>query len=73
MKDFKKYLDNSMSKEHILVYCNENSTPGQIRRGIRRGLEEHLEELMEQVYHTKIINEKLLKALGETLDKGIKQ
>ena len=73
MKDFKKYLDNSMSKDYILVYCNENSTPGQIRRGIRRGLEEHLEELTEELYHTKIINEKSIKALGDTLDEGIKK
>lgn len=73
MKDFKKYLDNSMSKDYILVYCNENSTPGQIRRGIRRGLEEHLEELTQELHHTKIINEKLLKVLGDTLDEGIKK
>ena len=61
MKDFKKYLDNSLSKEHILVYCNENSTAGEIKRGVRRGLEEHIEELMEEIHHIKIINKKLLK------------
>jgi len=73
MKDFKKYLNNSMSKDYILVYCNENSTPGQIRRGIRRGLEEHLEELIIELYDIKIINKKLIKALEESLDKGIKK
>ena len=73
MKDFKKYLENSISKEYIKVYCNENNTAGQIRRGIRRGLEEHIEELLEEIHHTKIVNEKLLNSLGKSLDIGVKK
>lgn len=73
MKDFKKYLENSLSKEYIEVYCNENSSVGEIKRGIRRGLEEHIEELLEETHHIKIINNKLLKSLGKSLDKGVKK
>ena len=73
MKDFKKYLDFSMSKDYIENYCSEQSTKKEIRRGIRRGLEEHIEELIDECDHLNEMILKLTQALGESLDMGIKK
>jgi hypothetical protein len=73
MKDFKKYLNFSISKDYIETYCTENSTKKEIRRGIRRGLEEHIEELLDDRDRLNEMIIKLSQALGESLDMGVKK
>lgn len=48
-KNIINYINNSISKEYILIYLDNTYSINNLERAIRRGLEEHIEDLLTRL------------------------